>query len=270
MGVNLVTQDANNDSSKLIQYIETAKTDGQKAIIINMVDPGTAAQCVEAAGDMYVVFVNRYPSDDSVLNEKVVYVGSDENTSGKYQGEALAEYFKAEGKTDIKYILLNGTLGQTSTTLRTESVLKALEDNGINAEEASAPLACDYDRAEAQTQISPLLETTEYDCIIANNDAMALGAVEAMKDHNLDPSSLPIVGIDATADGCAAVKSGEMYMTVFQNANGQGAAAIQAAINLINGDDLAANTGYEVDDENASILWVPFEPVNADNVDDYM
>lgn len=46
--------------------------------------------------------------------------------------------------------------------------------------------------------ISPLLKTTKYDCIISNNDAMALGAVEAMQQQGLDPKSVPIVGIDAT------------------------------------------------------------------------
>ena len=135
--------------------------------------------------------------------------------------------------------LLNGILGQTSTTNRTASVLKALEDGGINATEASAPLACDYDRAKAIDKISPLLTAgTEFDCIISNNDAMALGAIEAMKSLGMDPTSVPIVGIDCTPDGAAAVASGEMYMTVFQNAKGQGSGAMQAAINLLNGDGI--------------------------------
>ena len=128
---------------------------GEKVIIVNLVDPNTASEIIEAAGDMKVVFVNRPPEDMSLLNENVIYVGSDEMTSGKFQGEWIAEHFKAEGKTDIKYILLNGILGQVSTTNRTASVLKALEDNGINATEASAPIAALYDRAEAMTLITP-------------------------------------------------------------------------------------------------------------------
>ena len=148
-----------------------------------------------------MLFRSRYPSDPSVLNANAVYVGSDEMTSGKFQGEFLSEYFKAQGKTEIKYILLNGIIGQTSTTNRTLSVKKALEDGGITAVEASAPLACDYDRATAMDMISPLVDTIEYDCIISNNDAMAMGAIEAMKSKGLDPTSIPIVGIDASTDG---------------------------------------------------------------------
>ena len=269
-GYNMNTVDCISDSSKAIQFVQTAKNAGEEVIIVNLVDPAQATAILEAAEGMKVVFVNRTPDDMGLLNENAVYVGSNEMTSGKYQGEALVEYFKEKGQTDIKYILLNGILGQTSTTNRTASVLQALEDGGINAEEASAPLACDYDRAKAIDKISPLLTAgTEFDCIISNNDAMALGAIEAMKNLDMDPASVPIVGIDCTPDGAAAVASGEMYMTVFQNAKGQGSGAMQAAINLLNGAPINEGTDFEVDSENPYIIWVPFEPVNADNVADY-
>ena len=268
LGIKLNVQDAQLDSSKQIQFIETARNDGQKVVIVNMVDPEAAAQYIEAAGDMKVVFVNRFPTDESVLNENVVYVGSNENYSGKFQGEWLADYFNAKGQTDIKYILLNGILGQTSTTLRTASVLQALKDNGINATEATAPLAADYDRATAQDKIAPLVTTIDYDAIISNNDSMALGAIEALKAKGIDPSTIPIVGIDATADGRQAVKDGELSMTVFQNAYGQGFGALMAAGNLLKGNSIAEGTEYETDD-SGFILWVPFEPVTIENVKDF-
>ncbi len=269
-GYKMNTVDCQSDSSKAIQFVETAKIAGERAIIVNLVDPAQATAILEAAGDMKVVFVNRTPDDMALLNENAVYVGSDEMTSGKYQGEALVEYFDEKGQKDVRYILLNGILGQTSTTNRTASVLQAMEDGGLNAEEVSAPLACEYDRATAMDKIRPLLTAgTEFDCIIANNDAMALGAIEAMKELGMDPSEVPIVGIDCTADGAQAVANGEMYMTVFQNAKGQGSCAMQAAINLLNGDAINEGTDYEIDTENEYIIWVPFEPVDASNVADY-
>src|SRR5699024_10237408 len=73
MGVEMVTQDAQNDTSKLLQFVETAKNDGQKAIIVNPVDPATCSQIIDAAGDMKVVFINRFPTEDNVLNESAVY-----------------------------------------------------------------------------------------------------------------------------------------------------------------------------------------------------
>ena len=274
LGVKMTTVDAQNDQSKLLQFVETAKNNDQKVIIVNPVDAAADAcqQIVDAAGDMKVVFVNRPPDDidagSKVLNENVVYVGSNEMTSGYFQGEALAKYFKEQGKTDIKYILIQGTLGQVATTNRTTSLLKAFEDNGINAEEATAPLVADWDRATAQDMITPLLTTIEYDCIVGNCDALSLGAVEAMKSQGLDPSSVPIVGIDATTDGRQAIHDGDMYMTVFQNAAGQGYGAMKAAANLVQGKPANEGTEWELD-ETGSIVWIPFEPVNIDNVDKY-
>lgn len=268
-GISLTTQDAQNDQSKLLQYVETAKNNGNDAVIINLVDADAADAAVEAAGDMKVVFVNRRPSDAGILNENVVYVGSDEMQSGGYQGEYLAKYFNDQKKTDISYLLLKGTEGLVHTEQRTESVLKGLEDGGIKAQEASAPLVADYDRATAQDMITPLITTKEYDCIIANNDAMALGAIEALKAANIDPSTIPVVGIDATVDGVQAVENGELYMTVFQDADGQGYGACMAVSNMLEGKAINEGTDFELAEDNEFISWVPFEPVTADNYTDY-
>jgi ABC-type sugar transport system substrate-binding protein len=271
LGVNLITQDANSDQNKVVQYVQTAAADGQKAVIVNVVDPTACGSVIEAAGDMKVIFVNRVPDDTSILNENAVYVGSDEHTSGKFQGDFLAEYFKAQGKTDIKYILLNGIIGQTSTTLRTESVLKALADGGINATETTAPLAAMYDRNKAIDMITPVLsdKSKEFDCIISNNDAMALGAIKALENKGIDPASIPIVGIDATADAVEAIQNGTMSMSVFQSAAGQAEAAIRIAKNLIDGKPAGEGTGCTVSDECDSLFYVPFEKVTPENVNDY-
>lgn len=267
-GVSLETQDAQNDAAKQLQQVEAAKNAGAAAIIINLVDPQTAGEMKEAAGGLPVVFVNRYPADSSVLDENCIYVGSDENTSGKFQGEWLIDYFKSKGQTEIKYVLLNGTLGQTATTLRSASVLKALKDGGINAVEATAPLACDFDRAKAMDKFTPLVGSTQYDCIISNNDAMALGVVEALEQKNINPAEKPIVSIDASKDGRQAIKDGKLAMSVFQDPIGQGKGAILAAANLVENKDISENTGYEKDD-TGFVLWVPFEPVTIDNVASY-
>ena len=268
-GVTLATQDAQNDTGKMLQFIESARNAGDAAVLINLVDAATAQQCIEAAGDMKVVFVNRVPEDTSVLESgKSAAVVSNENQSGGYQGEFLANYFKEKGQTDVRYLMLQGTLGLVHTEQRSASVIQAMKDGGLNPIEAAAPLVAEYDRATAMDMISPLLTTTEFDCIIANNDAMALGAVEAMTAQGLDPKSIPIVGIDATVDGIQAIKDGTLAMTVFQDANGQGYGAVQAAVNLIEGNAINDGTDYETD-ETGNIVWVPFEPVTAENVADY-
>lgn len=275
-GYKVIQQNAENDVSKQIQYIETCRNAGQDAAIVQPVDADATQSLIDAAGDMNIIFVNCPPTNlEELAAENVCYVGSDEDTSGYFQGEYLSDYFKAQGKTEVSYIMLQGLLGQVSTYKRSDGVIRAFEDNGITAVEATSPLACDYDRPTAQENIAPILTSgIQFDCIVANNDAMALGAVEACKAANID-IDFPIVGIDCTADGAQAIQEGTMAMTVFQNPSAQGRVALLAAVNMVNGDPI--NTGveeYKLDssgeDYSDSICWIPFEKVTKDNVADYM
>ncbi|MDO4616120.1 MAG: substrate-binding domain-containing protein [Lachnospiraceae bacterium] len=270
-GVTLTTQDAQNDAAKQQQMIESARNAENDAIIINLVDPAAAESMVDAAGGIPVVLVNRYPTDDSILEAgKVVYVGSDEEESGRLQGEYLVDYFNAKGQTDITYVMLQGTLGLPSTSARSASAVQALKDGGLNVTLKGSELAGEWDRGTAIEVFSSLVSVggVDFDCVISNNDAMALGVVEAMEQKGMDPSSIPIVGIDATADGRQAIKDGKMAMSAFQDPIGQGKGAILAAINLIEGNDISEGTDYETD-ETGTALWVPFEAVTIDNVAEY-
>ena len=272
LGVKLDVQDAQNDTSKELQYIETAVNAGADAIIVNLVDATTGAEDIKAANGVPLVFVNRAPVDLAVLEgHPACVVASDEMQSGGFQGEYLGKYFNDKGQKDIKYILFSGIIGQVATTNRTLSAIQGLADAGLNAEATQDSIVCDWDRAEAMTQFSAFLESgAEYDCVICNNDAMAIGVIEALKTAGKDPGEKPIVGVDCTADGAQAVKNGEMLMTVFQNPKGQGSGSIIAAMNMIQGKAINEGSDYELAAESDQVMWIPFEPVTIDNVDDYM
>ena len=113
------------------------------------------------------------------------------------------------------------------------------------------------------------VEMENIDAIISNNDAMACGVIEALNQNKVSYVDIAIVGVDGTNSGIQAVANGEMLATVYQNATGQASAAVQAAINLANGKSFAEGISYDADEDNASIIWVPFELITADNVSDY-
>ena len=249
---------AENDSSRVLQYIEQAKNEGKDAILVNVVAAEDAAACVEAAGDTPLVFINRAPADSGVLTDTAVAVVSDENESGKMQGEFLADYFNEQGQSDVSYLLLEGTEGLVHTTLRTDGAIAAMKDGGLNVTEAGIVMG-DYDRTAAAEGVASLLEEgVDFDVILSNNDAMALGAIQAMKDAGVDPTSKVIVGIDGLGDAQAALESGEMKMTVYQDAVGQADASIKAAINMVEGKDAADGIEYPTADGDAHTIYVPF------------
>ena len=275
LGYSVTVQNGDSDVAKQLQYVETCRNAGEKAVLVQPVDAETCDTLVEAAGDMKIVFVNCPPNDMEVCAaDNVAYVGSDEETAGRMQGEYLANYFKEQGKTSIKYIMLQGQLGYVATLKRTDGAIAAMEEAGLTVEPTTAHMVCDFDRPTAQENVAPVLSSgAEWDCIIANNDAMALGAVEACKAASID-IDFPICGIDCTADGAQAIVDGDLAMAVFQNPVGQGKGALMAAINMINGDPI--NKGveeYELDSTGADwsdhVMWIPFESVTKDNVADY-
>ena len=115
LGYQVIKQNAENDMSKQIQYIETCRNAGHEAAIVQTVDAKATQSLIDAAGDMKLVFVNCPPDNLEELSaENVCYIGSDETMAGYYQGQWLSDYFKAQGKTEVSYILLQGLLGQVN------------------------------------------------------------------------------------------------------------------------------------------------------------
>lgn len=271
-GYDLKCYDAGDNNEKQLDCVRMACESGAKVLIVNLTRNELAEEIVEAAGNTDIVFVNRMPQDSSLLNEHVVYVGSDERESGYYQGKALAEYFKKLGKTQVRYIMVQGTDGMEHTKQRTQGALKALADQGIRTAEAAKSQECGFSRQTAQEKMTAVLQNTkDIDCIIANNDAMALGTIQAMENLGISPKSIPVVGIDLLADAARAISSGEMLMSVFQDVDGQAQTAVKAAVNLEK--DQIFNEGIAEDTDQTGIspyiIWIPFEPVNRENISEF-
>jgi ABC-type sugar transport system substrate-binding protein len=91
----------------------------------------------------------------------------------------------------------------------------------------------------------------------ANNDEMALGAVEALKAAGR--TDIVVYGTDAIPDATASIVAGELKGTVYQDAVGQAKGAMDIAYKVIRGE-----TVFD------QILWIPFVGVNPDNVKDFM
>lgn len=263
-GVALDEEDCGNDVEAQVEAVRKAAEDGYGAVICRLADASTAAQIELAAGNLPVIYVNNQPDESALSPDKYMYVASNETESGKDQAEYVIQKL---GKKDMNIIIMEGEKGHSATVARTAAVKNTLTDNGITYNVVFMDYA-NWSDTEARQKLNLFFRTGQsVDAIFCNNDTMALGAVEALKDNGLDPAQIPVTGVDATADGCKSIQDGEMAFTVFQNANGQAAKAIEIATALASGKSAK---GIEGVSDDLLYGWVPFEAVDASNVADYM
>ena len=193
-----------------------------------------------------------------------MYVASDEEQCGKLQAEYV---IKKVGKKELNIVILEGEKGHSATIQRTLSNKNTFKREGVKVNILFQDY-CNWTDTEARHKLDLFFKTGQsVDAILCNNDTMALGAVQALEDNGLDPSQIPVTGVDATADGCQSIADGKMSYTVFQNAKGQAKKAVEIAQALGSGKSAKGISGVP-----SSLLygWVPFEPVDSSNVSKYM
>lgn len=263
-GVQMDIDFADDSIEKQDQQIKNAVANGYNVIMCSPVSTEVASELKAAAGDVPIVFVNNAPDERKLVANQDIYVASDENTAGEFQAEYVLNKFA--DKDEINVVLLKGTKGSSGTVGRTNGVKEALKASGKKINYVFEDYA-DYNPDRAKEIYSAFLKNdVQVDCVICNNDNMAIGAIAACEEANIDMSSMVILGVDASADGCQAIVDGKMAFTVFQNTKGQAEVATEAAIKLAKGESTDDIEGAA---ENGKYIWIPFEKVDSSNVTQY-
>jgi methyl-galactoside transport system substrate-binding protein len=244
------------------------------AIAINSVDRTAAAAIIDKAKiqNTPVVFFNREPLPEDMRKwNNVYYVGAKAEESGTMQGEIVADYFKANPTADrngdgvIQYIMLKGEPGHQDAELRTEFSIKAITDAGFKVERLAEDTAM-WQRPTAVEKMSAFYARfgDNIEVVLANNDDMALGVIEALRQEGYFSNGrfLPVVGVDATAPALQALEEGTLLGTVLNDAANQGKATFDIAYALAQGHD-AGSAGWPLVD--SQYVWVPYQKVTLDN-----
>lgn len=261
VGSEVVIEESEGSIEKQVEQFKNAKSNGYGAIICIPEDEETAKQLIAAAGDIPIIFLNKSPDEDVLVKDKYIYVGSNEEIAGQYQAEYILE--KLSSQDNINVVLLKGEKGHSATIGRTNKFVELLNDSGKNIDIVFNDYA-DFSVDAAKASFNVFLSTGKTaDVVACNNDAMAIGVIEACKENNIDLSSIMILGVDATDDGRNAIINGDMQFTVNQPANLQGEYAARAAIELATKGTIE-NVDYV--DEGLKHIWVPFEKVDKSNV----
>ena len=247
-----------------VAHMKKAAQEGYDIIICSPVSTDTVVELKASAEGLPIVFFNSCPSDKQLKDCFYVYAGSDEQVAGEYQAEYVLENFKT--KNEINVVIIGGSKGHSATVGRTNGIKKVLSQSGKTINYVFEDYA-DWDTGKAYDIFSVFLKTgVKADCILCNNDAMALGVIQCMEEKGLSTKDMMVLGVDATTDGCNSIKEGKMAFTVYQSGSGQGNAAVEMALRIVRGDAPKTMEGIT---ENGKYVWVPFEKVDSSNVGNY-
>lgn len=230
-GATVQIEDGGNDVGKQLSQVQNMIAQKVDAIIVNAVDTDATPKITKmvSAAKIPLVYVNRKPVDFDKLPAGVAVVASDEKQSGTLQARQVCKLLG--GKGDI--LVLMGELSNESARARTKDIEDVIATKDCSGMKIVDKREGKWSRTQGQDiTMNWLSSGTKFDAIVSNNDEMAIGAINALKAaRKLTPKTV-VAGIDATPDGLAAMKSGELKVSVYQNAAGQGAQAVATALKL--------------------------------------
>jgi len=248
---------ADDDVQKQLSQIQNFIAAKVDAIIVNAVDTSATAPMTKLANDagIPIVYVNRQPIDVDALGPKGAFVASNEVDSGTLETKEVCRLLG--GKGDI--LIMVGDLANQAAVQRTKDihdVIATPECAGLKVLDEQTAV---WDPVKAQDLMTNWIAAGHKPAaVIANNDNMAIGAINAMKSAGWDMKDVVVGGVDATQEALAYMKAGDLDVTVFQDAFGQGSGAVDAAIKLAKGEKVEAK------------VWIPFQLVTPENMDQYV
>ena len=267
---NIFIKDADNDKELQVQQVRELIELNVDALIVNPVDAFEVHYITDLAvgNNIPLVYVNREPSADEEAKWEdysldVTYVGCDARQSGILQGELLLSLgnktMDVDGNSRIDYFLLEGAPENIDAEYRTRYSIETLANAGIKTNCLLKEVA-NWDRNAARMiTYNKILEGARPEVIICNNDAMALGARDAVLESGLNPGKdVFIVGVDGLSEALEDVLNGSIVGTVFNDYISQSHSAADAVVNYLEGKG------------NAHYIGCNYIKITADNAQTYI
>ena len=274
--ISVTVQDAAGSQKIQNDQVKRLIKEGCNVLCVNLADRTNPSEIIEAAkeSDIPLIFFNREPvAEDLNQWEKLYYVGAKAKQSGVMQGELAADLIWERKTVDrnkdgkIQYVVLEGEMGHQDAIVRTESAVDSLKEKGVELEKLSYEIA-NWNRAQAQNRMTQMINqyNNQIELVLANNDDMALGAIDAYEKLGYTETDIPaFLGIDGTDEGLEAVLEEKMAATVYNDKEAQANAMAQLARQLVTGEKMK-----KVEFENQRYIYLPYEKVTKDNVQDFL
>jgi ABC-type sugar transport system substrate-binding protein len=252
-GVKLILMDAQWDAQKQADQIANLMAQKIDALILNPVDAKSSLPSLKKLQEAKIPVVNlNMKVDDLSIDYVATYVGASMQAEAEMAADMMAEALGNKGNI----VIIEGAPGSDAQIYRTKSFQDQLAAKYPDIKVLGIANG-GWDRAKAMAAAEDLL--TKYpniDGIYTHDDNMTIGAVEAAKAAKR-ADKIKFIGIGGSKAGIEAIKAGDMYGSVTQPPDWEGATSVQAAIDLVNGKDVK------------SWLRDPVEMIKKENVDNF-
>ncbi len=270
---NILIREASNSQRTQNDQVKELIDAGCNVLCVNLVDRADPSEIIDLAREnsVPIIFFNREPvAEDMMQWDGLYYVGAFSVQSGIMQGELAVDLIRSNPSIDrnkdgkIQYVVLEGEPGHQDAIIRTENAVETLKNNGIEIEKLSNGIA-NWNRAQAQNQMLQMISQhqNKIELVLANNDDMALGAIDAYGKLNYTESALPVfLGIDGTDDGLEAVRDSKLAGTVYNDKEGQAEAMVKLAVALVSGEGMG-----ELEFEKERYIYLSYSKVTKSTID---
>jgi ribose transport system substrate-binding protein len=233
---------------------------GISALVISPVQPAALPASIDAAHEAKIPVII---GDVGAEGDYDAFVLSDNYQGGVLAAQYMVEQLSGvEGNKEVLSILLHpgSAVGEVRAAGFRDEMAKH-EDFTIVAELNG------NDTVEGGFEVTrdTLAANPNLAAIYATNDPEAIGANQALKQAGKSGvSDVLLVGFNGDAPALELINAGEMAATIRQDPYGQGKAAVEAAMTLLDGGQLT------YDDPETRSIYFPVEVVTAENVAQYM
>ena len=236
LGYDVVVLDSQNDPAKEVSNMEDISVKDVDVVLLNPVDSDSAIASVMVANnlDLPVITVDRAANGGEVIS----HVASD-NAEG---GKMAAQYLINQLGDNANIVELEGIAGSSATRDRGAGFDNEIENSNLNI---ITKQSADFDRTKGLSVMENIIQSKgDIDAVFAQNDEMALGALKALQDANMD--NVLVVGFDATDDAVASVDKGEMSATIAQQPILIGETAVNLTHRFLSGETVEAFAPVEL------------------------
>jgi ribose transport system substrate-binding protein/inositol transport system substrate-binding protein len=226
-GITVIESDGQDSTPKQTADVETAIVQGVDGIVISPREVDAMAPALQQAVDAGIPVVTIDRRVDNVPGI-LAHVGADNVKGGEAQGELIMKLFP-DGATIIN---LQGTPGASPAIDRSKGLHNVLDPHADKYKFVFEQTA-NFRRADGLSVTESALGgmDTPPDVIVAGNDDMIFGAIEALKARNL--TDVVTIGFDALPEALVQVRDGSLTATVEQFPGGQSRGAVQALVKYL-------------------------------------